>query len=242
MAVSTSPRSGPDSALSTSPRTTPSAGEYWQSTGQAYRCGRTYVMPTTPSQQPLSLGDTHVRVKVQPASLEAKTITVGSGLKCSGLLPRHGPLGCLARMLVTTPIWASRASLLTWKPRAIKHGRLLIRLRVSGRGITESEYSLLPTLLKWDAVAPNLRGKEYNGTSKHAMKLMQGLRLLPALTANTGRNKYSGAATGVGRRQDSKHHAGTTLQDLAYEAGGNLSPEWCEWFQGFAVGWSAHDR
>lgn len=45
-----------------------------------------------------------------------------------------------------------------------------------------SKAQRLPTLTKFDAKAPLLIGKEYNGESRHAMKLMQGIQRLSTPT------------------------------------------------------------
>jgi hypothetical protein len=59
---------------------------------------------------------------------------------------------------------------------------------------------------------------------------------LPTPTA--GDAKSARNATAGRRDPDSKHHAGTTLSDVAYQAGGSLNPTWVEWLMGFPLGWT----
>jgi hypothetical protein len=59
---------------------------------------------------------------------------------------------------------------------------------------------------------------------------------LPTPTA--GDAKSARNATAGRRDPDSKHHAGTTLSDVAYQAGGSLNPTWVEWLMGFPTGWT----
>lgn len=65
---------------------------------------------------------------VQPGSEEARTMTVTSGLRCSELYRKSGPLGSLVRMLLESSAWRSTRCYLTWKASATPAKRLLFRL------------------------------------------------------------------------------------------------------------------
>ena len=65
---------------------------------------------------------------VQPGSDEARRMTVTSGLKCSELYRKSGPLGSLVRTLLASSVWRSTRCYLTWKASGTHAKRLLFRL------------------------------------------------------------------------------------------------------------------
>ncbi len=76
--------------------------------------------------------------------------------------------------------WYSTRCKLTWKLRATKSHRFYFLLQVSTLPTEEKEYFFLPTPQVFDAKGSFIKGKEYNGESKHAEKLGQAvMRLLP---------------------------------------------------------------
>ena len=54
-----------------------------------------------------------------------KTITVISGLKCSGLLTKSGPLGSLVKMLLESPLWSKDPMLLEWNVKPLCSKRII---------------------------------------------------------------------------------------------------------------------
>lgn len=82
---------------------------------------------------------------VSPGSEAARTMTVTSGLKCSALYTKSGPLGCLVRTCLVSSIWHSTRCFLTWKPRGTKSGRLLFQLAVLTRRTKGSASLFWPT-------------------------------------------------------------------------------------------------
>ena len=82
---------------------------------------------------------------VMPGSAEARQMTVTSGRKCSELYGKSGPVGCLVRMLLESPIWHSTLCYLTWKPKATKQGRLLFQLVPSAPRTGGTGYGFWPT-------------------------------------------------------------------------------------------------
>ena len=72
--------------------------------------------------------------------------------------------------------------------------------------------------------ALSLKGKEYTGESRHAMKLIQAAKMLPTPKAQNARG--NGQAHGEGG------------QSLDVSVGGRLNPTWVEWLMGFPLGWT----
>jgi len=89
--------------------------------------------------------DSPANRSVLPGSSEARTMTVTSGLKCSELYERSGPLGYLVRMCLESSIWHSTRCFLTWKPSATPAKRLLFRLAVSMPRTNETASQFWPT-------------------------------------------------------------------------------------------------
>ena len=58
-------------------------------------------------------------------------MTATSGLKCYELYGKSLPLGCLAKMLLTSSVWHSTRCFLTWKMKDSPRKRLLFQLAVS---------------------------------------------------------------------------------------------------------------
>ena len=82
----------------------------------------------------------------KPGSKEAMQMTVRSGKKCSALLMKPDPVGCLVKMLLESSTWHSTKCFLTWKASGTPQGRLLFRLQASMPIIDGIESSsLLPT-------------------------------------------------------------------------------------------------
>lgn len=193
-----------------------------------------------------------------PGSAEARRMTATSGQKCCGLLRNCSPVGLLARMLLGSSQWRSTRCYLTWKLAGTPQGRLLFRLvpstpRTAGIGLP-----LWPTVTKFDATCGDLPGKEYNGESRHAMKLIQAAKLWPTPRANDGekrgevspdpRNGLPGAvrmfptpiATDWKNRGTRDSRKGRKYQ-LQTHVGGQLNPTWVEWLMGFPTGWTDLD-
>ncbi len=93
--------------------------------------------------------------------------------------------------------------------------------------LLSQKVALYPTPTKFDATCGDLKGKEYTGESRHAMKLIQAARMLPTPKAQNARG--NGQAHGEGG------------QSLDVLAGGRLNPTWVEWLMGFPLGWTDLD-
>lgn len=210
-------------------RLTPGDGECLQSTGRTCPASATFEESESITYQQLTLS-----VQGSPASLlatqgssEARQMTVTSGRMCLELSRKSGPLGCFLRMCLESSTWRSTRCYLAWKPRATKQRRLLSRLVPSVPRIGEIGSGLLPTLTATDA-APITGGELYvtkTGTVRARYKLHSSNRgLLPTLTQHGNYNRV-GASPNSG-------------DGLATVLGGNINPEFAEWFMGFPVGWS----
>lgn len=139
-------------------------------------------MSTTHNAPTLFPPDTLASQRVMPGSDRARKMTVGSGLKCSALLPSAGPAGLLVKMLLGTSRWASPVCLLTWKPRAMKSGRLYFRLAPSVPRTSEIGSGLLPTPT---TDSQNSRSKPY---AQGGIPLAYAVKLLPTPTAQDAKN------------------------------------------------------
>ena len=77
--------------------------------------------------------------------VEARTMTVISGLKCLESYENYSPVGFLARMCLESSIWHSTRCFLTWKTQDTPAKHLLFRLAVSTPRTRESESLFWPT-------------------------------------------------------------------------------------------------
>lgn len=97
---------------------------------------------------------------------------------------------------------------------------------------------LYPTPTRFDATCGDIKGKEYNGQTRHAMKLIQAAKLHP--TPTTG----AGLCGGTGNYQQLKAlEADGTIsaeerRSMAAGNGGQLNPAWVEAMMGFPPGWT----
>jgi hypothetical protein len=137
-------------------------------------------MSTTHSAPTLFSLATLASQRVTPGSDRARKMTVGSGLKCSALLLSASPAGLLVKMLLGTSRWASPVCLLTWKPRAMKSGRLYFRLAPSVPRTSEIGFGLLPTPT---TDSQNSRSKPY---AQGGTPLALAVKLLPTPAAADG--------------------------------------------------------
>ena len=197
-----------------------------------------------------------------PGSDEARKMTVTSGRRCCGLLKNSGPVGLLARMLLESSQWRSTRCYLTWKAAGTPAGRLLFRLVPSTPRTGGTGSPLWPTITKFDATCGDLPGKEYNGETRHAMKLIQAAKLWPmptaspcGITARTGGRPLEKStklgtqvamaegllptpiATDWKNRGRKEREKGREFQLQGY-VGGQLNPTWVEALMGFPVGWT----
>ena len=104
------------------------------------------------------------------------------------------------------------------------------------RPINVKGYSLLPTLTKFDAGCKNLNGKEFNGKTKHALKLGNVIAMLPLPTLTC--RDYKGATTARILNGNQKRALDCEMQCL----GMMLQPNFAEWHMGYPIGWTARQE
>src|ERR1039458_8788287 len=81
-----------------------------------------------------------------PGSDEARRTTARSGRRCSALLKRQDPVGCLLKTCLESSAWNSTLCFLTWRAKATPRGRWLFQLAPSMPDTDETGCGyLLPT-------------------------------------------------------------------------------------------------
>ncbi len=206
--------------------------------------------------------DFHANPLVLPGSEKARSITVFSGRKCSGLLKSPGPLGFLEKTLMESSVWNSTMRLLIWNISVTPAGRSIFRLSPLVPGIADKEYSL--SLLPTPDTAPNAPNKNTN--RKYPKNLLQAAReKYSPIMFPTPRNHETGAyqysqgdhkkktptLTGAVRLFPTPNalngHNSGTFQEWGGAtnklrgtelASGNVNPDWEEWLMGFPPGWT----
>lgn len=126
----------------------------------------------------------------QPGSVEARRMTVTSGLRCSELSKKSGPLGSLERTLLESSTWHSTRSFLTWKFKATKQGRLYFQLVVSTPRTAGNGSQSWPTPTARDYRTANsmehlLRGQKQN----HEKQLNNAVKLWPTPVSSDWRRR-----------------------------------------------------
>jgi hypothetical protein len=169
----------------------------------------------------------------RPGSAEARKMTVTSGLKCSGLYHKPGPLGSLVKMLLESSAWNSTECFLTWKVKATPSNRLLFQLAPSMPNTDGTEFGLWATPKNRD-----FRSAEGGaGEMRDSPDLNVQVKMWPTPQA---RDKETIAK--VRRGADSP--GGTPLAVAAYDSqpivspqGGSLNPTWVCWLMGYPLDW-----
>ncbi len=125
-------------------------------------------------------------------------------------------------------------------------GSLLPTLTVCGNynakgasnGLATALAKRLPTLLASDAAKGGPNAVHGSGT----MSLTAAVARLPTLTARDFRSERR-SAQGFSKRAAERrgHTLPATLDHEAGGQGGPLNPDWCEWFMGFPIGWTASE-
>ena len=83
----------------------------------------------------------YVNLSALPGSDEARRTTATSGRKCSALLPKSDPVGCLVKTLLASSIWRSTRSALS-----LKRGEAL-RVSASACSFERTPLSPLPAIV-----------------------------------------------------------------------------------------------
>jgi hypothetical protein len=107
----------------------------------------------------------------------------------------------------------------------------------SGDGLATA-LKRLPTLLASDGS----KGGPNQVRRSGSLSLSAAVARLPTLTARDFRSERRSAAGFNKRATERRGH--TLPAKLDHEAGGKggpLNPDWCEWFMGFPIGWTASE-
>jgi len=171
-------------------------------TGPMFQTTETSEMSTA-SRQTSSPAVSRANHSVTPGSVEARQITVTSGLKCCALLERQDPLGCSVRTLLASSRWNSTIALLTWKRKVTPAGRLLFRLAPSTRNTAGTECGLsgiglwaTPTTQEADSdckLTASGRKKSVDGRDSRSLSLGRQVKLWA--TPRAGESKQGPSST-----------------------------------------------
>jgi hypothetical protein len=197
----------------------------------------------------------HVKTSALPEvvpDLKASDPASGASLRAS--FARWSPESFGWKTVQCSLLEDSRESLRTLPRWGLMRNGMLYLRQTLAPGISVTGYgSLLPTL----TVCGNYNAKGSSATSGDGLHTV--LKLLPTLVADdTGsrKTKYAQGGTPLSlavkllpthERRDFRHPGrsrlertgGTHGECLPQEIGGPLNPDWCEWFMGWPVGWTA---
>ena len=133
----------------------------------------------TEEQLTLFAGDSLASHTVDQERCSAQTMTEISGRKCSELSKSAGPVGLLVKTLLTSSIWYSDKSRLTWKQLATKSGsHCAFRLALSTPTIDANGHGFVPTPTTSDYKG-SVR-KRYRGSPDYRSNLPEYFRLSEA--------------------------------------------------------------
>jgi hypothetical protein len=213
-----------------------------------------------------SAADSRASLLVPQADERARQILAGSGRKCFELYgisdrARSWRKTLLESLLLNSAHYSTRFSH-RWKLKTMSSCRLLFQLQRLERGTKGIASLLLPTLTVIDATLGAKTKKGQKG--RHSVQLAHmansgRLEVWPTLRANE-RGQYQRDRGEKGKERltlmgqvmrtlnasDWKNrgtaayrakHAGQI--QLQTQIGGPLNPEWCEWYMGFPIGWTA---
>ena len=196
----------------------------------------------------------HASPSPQPESGKALRMNATCGLKCAGLLPNCGPLGCLGKMLLASSIWGSTKRFLTWQKRDTLFSHSYFRLAVSAHGMSASELLssrlMFPTPLASDKCtnrdAQNLdvflsEGGIFRKRNKSdaiwSLSLSAAVYYLTPAASEGYRSTLKSEAF-----RNSSPTANLSAQIIAQEKPVSdtaaLNPDWVEWLMGFPQGWT----
>lgn len=144
------PQSGQDSAPSAFQRSTPTPPQCSESIGQTCPTSETSGMFPQCDATWLQV-DSHVSRSRLLDSEKERTMIATSGRQCWQSSNLVGPVGCLARMLLTSKIWFSPIALMRWKKLVISSSHSIFRLALLDYQRWNGTHGLLPRLLASDA-------------------------------------------------------------------------------------------
>ena len=155
-----------------------------------------------------------------PESKRAKKTNGIYSRKCSELSPNLNLISLSVRMYLESSQLPLKRLSRVWSVKDINASCLILKLRLREHRTDESESSL------WLSTLTSQSGTKVRSASWAKGKTptpQEFIRLYP--THRVG-----------GSNEASK--AGVKHGDLAAAVGGQLNPEWTEWFMGFPIGWT----
>ena len=190
---------------------------------KATKQGRLYfqLVASTPR-----IRDTDARLWPTPAAAQC------------GMTSRTGGRALEKSTHLSTQVWLEEQRRL-WPTPTSRNGTGPSQTETRQGGMDlQTAAKLYPTPTRFDATCGDIKGKEYNGQTRHAMKLIQAAKLYP--TPTTG----AGLCGGTGNYQQLKAlEAKDTIsteerKSMAAGNGGQLNPAWVEAMMGFPPGWT----
>ena len=142
-----------------------------------------------------------------------------SGRKCAASLKNCAPVGCLAKMLLTSSIWGSTKRSLTWNRRDMQFGHSYFLLAPSARGMNASE------LLSWGLMFPTPLASDTGSKAN--------VERISITQAGAFRRQKKDGTYWTPKLSETIYFL-TPTPDLALR----FNPEWVEWLMGFPQGWT----
>lgn len=189
-----------------------------------------------------------------PESRRDLRMNATCGLKCAGLLPSCGPVGCLGKMLLASSIWGSTKRSLTWQKRDTLFSHSYFRLAASAHGMSASELLssrlMFPTPLASDnntgrdALALDVylsdngifRKRNKNG-SIWSLPLSAAVFYLTPVASDGFRSTLKPSAFDP-KKKDGNLSAQVIFQENPVSETAALNPDWVEWLMGFPHKWT----
>ncbi len=174
------------------------------------------------------LAASRAKTSALPVAAMAWTVSAAdSGEKWPAWFAKWNPASCEWKTPQCSLLGDSEQFLETW-PRSglMRAGTCYLLPTVAPSISVNASGSLLPTL----TVCGNYNAKGASKTSGDG--LATALRRMPTLVARDHRSP------GRSRLERTGSKAGEHLPNVG---GGPLNPDWCEWFMGFPIGWTASE-
>ena len=236
------PQSGQDSRPSRKLSETPIALPSLPVTGPASTDAQISTPSQTETLAQLTLFPAAHRASRRPLleSVEAEQMTDGSGRRCFESFARFFPDGSWQRILLESlllkTVWRSRLCFLRWKLKDMKSShRLFIRLQAWAPRTSANVPSLLPTLTASDGGGNR---SAYPGAPfRLSLRNMASKGMLPILRASDADTQDAKQVDPPSHRYG-KRKTPCLNSQFSDRNGGQLNPEWCEWYMGFPIGWT----
>ena len=176
-----------------------------------------------------------------PTATESTARKAASGESLRGSFARYD-LGMSSwRTAQISLLGASDECLETWPRWGLMLDGACYPQKILEHGTCDKGSGLLPTL----TVHGNYNRKGASNNSGDG--LATAIRRMPTLRATDGERGGRGDLLAIIRGRPNKHCRMPTVQRLRAavtepeDLGGTLNPDWCEWFMGWPIGWTASE-